>query len=131
MNRREALAMIAASASLSVHGAHAAQRPEAQHIPAGNLFNPRQFGAVVDGRNLDSPAINAAIDACNKAGGGVVYCSPGNYLCGTVVLKTNVTLYLEAGPSSWAARTLRNTRRCPAPIRRTTLDRGTCSMHAM
>ena len=51
----------------------------------------------MDGKTLDSPAINAAIDACSKAGGGVVYCSPGNYLCGTVELKSNVTLYLEAG----------------------------------
>ena len=48
-------------------------------------------------KTLDSPAINAAIDACSRAGGGVVYCSPGNYLCGTVELKSNVTLYLEAG----------------------------------
>ena len=61
------------------------------------VFNPRHFGAVGDGNFLDSPAINAAIDACNKTGGGVVYLSPGNYLSGTVVLKSKVCLYLEAG----------------------------------
>lgn len=61
------------------------------------IFDPRQFGAKGDGRALDSPAINAAIDACTGAGGGVVYVLPGTYRCGVVVLKTNVTLYLEAG----------------------------------
>ncbi len=38
-----------------------------------------------------------AIDACTAAGGGIVYLGPCTYLCGTVVLKSNVTLYLEAG----------------------------------
>jgi polygalacturonase len=61
------------------------------------IFNPRSFGAIGDGNALDSPAVNAAIDACTKAGGGVVHFSPRNYLSGTVVLKSNVTLYLEAG----------------------------------
>ena len=46
---------------------------------------------------MDSPAIQRAIDACTSSGGGVVYLQPGSYLCGTVVLKSNVTLYLEAG----------------------------------
>ncbi len=98
MNRREALALITASASFPVGSAYAGgQRNGPQSVPSANLFSPRQFSAVVDGKTLDSPAINAAINACNKAGGGVVYCSPGNYLCGTVELKSNVTLYLEAG----------------------------------
>ncbi len=98
MNRREALTLIAASASLPVGSAFAgSQRSGAQSSPQSNVFNPRQFGALGNGKALDSPAINAAILACNKAGGGVVYCSPGSYLCGTVELKSNVTLFLEAG----------------------------------
>jgi hypothetical protein len=60
-------------------------------------FKVRRYGATGDGKTLDSPAINAAINACNAAGGGTVYISPGDYLCGTVILKSNVTLYLEAG----------------------------------
>ena len=98
MNRREALALITASATFPGGQAYAAaQRNGPQGVPSGNVFSPRQFGAAADGKTLDSPAINAAIIACSKAGGGVVYCSPGNYLCGTVELKSNVTLYLEAG----------------------------------
>jgi polygalacturonase len=61
------------------------------------LYDIRGFGAEGNGTALDSKAINAAIEACNKAGGGVVYAPPGTYRCGTVVLKSNVTLYLEAG----------------------------------
>ena len=98
MNRREALALISASATFPIGHAYAAgQRNSPQSNPANSILSPRQFGATGDGKTLDSAAINAAIDACNKAGGGVVYCSPGKYLCGTVELKSNVTLYLEAG----------------------------------
>lgn len=61
------------------------------------LFDPSHFGAVGDGKALDSPAINAAVDACAKAGGGLVYLRPGTYRSGTIILKSNVTLYLEAG----------------------------------
>lgn len=65
--------------------------------PQPAIFNPRKYGAKGDGKTLDSAAINAAIDACTRSGGGVVYLSPGVYRCGTVVLKSNVTLYVEAG----------------------------------
>ncbi len=50
-----------------------------------------------DSVTLDTKAINAAVNACAADGGGVVYVPPGVYLSGTVVLKSNVTLYLEAG----------------------------------
>lgn len=74
--------------------------PESAAAPnsAGwSLFNVRAHGATGDARDLDTAAINRAIDACTAAGGGVVYVPPGVYLVGTVVLKSNVTLYLEAG----------------------------------
>jgi hypothetical protein len=61
------------------------------------VFDPMQFGAKGNGRTLDSQAINAAIDACSRAGGGTVRLRSGTYLSGTVILKSNVTLYLEAG----------------------------------
>src|SRR5512137_556791 len=61
------------------------------------LFNPRSFGATGDGKTLDTEGINRAIEACHGAGGGIVYLSPGIYLSGTVLLRSNVTLYLEAG----------------------------------
>ncbi|HEY3762382.1 MAG TPA: glycoside hydrolase family 28 protein [Verrucomicrobiae bacterium] len=61
------------------------------------IFDVREFGATGDGKSLDTASINRAIDACNAANGGMVYLPPGTYLSGTVFLKSNVTLYLEAG----------------------------------
>jgi hypothetical protein len=81
-------------ASSTAVSAYAGPRKQNGSVP---LFDPAQFGAAGDGKALDSPAINAAIDACTKAGGGMVYLRPGIYRSGTVVLKSNVTLYLEAG----------------------------------
>lgn len=54
-------------------------------------------GAKGDGRTNDRIALQASIDECSAAGGGIVYLSPGTYFTGTVVLKKDVTLYLEAG----------------------------------
>jgi len=64
--------------------------------PALPVFYVRNFGAAGDGKTLDSDNINRAINACSAAGGGIVYVSPGIYLCGSVILQSNVTFYLEA-----------------------------------
>jgi len=61
------------------------------------VFNIRDFGAVGDGKALDTVAINKAITACAEAGGGQVRLPPGRYVSATVHLKSHVTLYLEAG----------------------------------
>jgi hypothetical protein len=60
-------------------------------------FSIRQFGAVGDGNHLDSPAINDAIAACSKAGGGTVEVPPGTYLCGSIHMASNINLCLDAG----------------------------------
>ena len=67
------------------------------NCPAKNVFNIRQFGAAGDGRTKDSPAIQKAIEACTESDGGMVYCPPGTYLSGTLFLKSNVELHIEAG----------------------------------
>ena len=61
------------------------------------VFSVRKYGAVGDGKTLDTAAINEAVEACAKAGGGQVLLPPGTYLSGTVVLKSDVTLKLDAG----------------------------------
>lgn len=55
------------------------------------------FGAVADGSTLNTTAIQAAIDQAHSDGGGRVVLTPGNFVCGTIYLKSNVTLHLESG----------------------------------
>ncbi len=64
---------------------------------ATGVYNVRSFGAAADGKTLDTAAIQKAIDKCASAGGGQVLLEPGRYLSGTIHLKTNVTMYLDAG----------------------------------
>ena len=67
----------------------------------GNLsplvFDVRAFGAVGDGKALDTPAINRAIEEAAAAGGGTVYLRAGNYLCYSIHLKSKVAIYLDQG----------------------------------
>lgn len=64
---------------------------------AENMFNVKDFGAIGDGTNLDSPAINQAIDAAAAAGGGTVLIPAGTYLSGSIHLKSNLHLVIGAG----------------------------------
>jgi polygalacturonase len=69
----------------------------------GLFFNVKDFGAVGDGKHLDSKAINRAIESAVKAGGGTVYLSAGNYLCGSIRLKSNIALFIDQGATIIAA----------------------------
>ena len=55
------------------------------------------FGAVGDGTTLNTKAIQAAVDDCAKNGGGTVFIPAGTFLCGSVELKSNITLLLGDG----------------------------------
>jgi len=63
----------------------------------GRIYNIMDHGAKGDKKVDDGHAIQAAIDACFTAEGGVVYVPAGNYLCGGLRLRSNVSLYIEAG----------------------------------
>jgi hypothetical protein len=66
-----------------------------EEMPAGNaLFNVKDFGAKGDGQSLDTVAIQAAIDACNKEQGGTVLVPAGEFICGTIEIKSGVTLHV-------------------------------------
>src|SRR5690554_1911337 len=59
--------------------------------------NILSFGAVSGGNTFCTKAFAAAVEACAGEGGGTVYVPAGTYLTGPVHLKSNITLYLEAG----------------------------------
>src|SRR5580700_2902809 len=67
------------------------------------VFNVRDFQAT--GKKADDarPAIQKAIDAAAAAGGGTVYLPPGNYTSGTLVLRSHVNVYIEAGATLFAS----------------------------
>nr|WP_295872824.1 DUF4955 domain-containing protein [uncultured Chitinophaga sp.] len=54
-----------------------------------------RFGAVGDGKTLNTAAIQQAIDACSANGGGKVRVPAGTWLTGTLLLKNNVLLLVE------------------------------------
>lgn len=55
-------------------------------------FKVEKYGAIADGQTINTTAIQKTIDACMEAGGGTVLFSKGNYVTGTIVLKSNVML---------------------------------------
>jgi polygalacturonase len=68
-----------------------------------SAFDVKKFGAKGDGKALDSPAINKAIDAAAAAGGGTVLFTAGTYRSYSIRLKSNIALYLDQGATILAA----------------------------
>ena len=54
-------------------------------------------GAKADGKTLNTTLINHTVDRLSQAGGGTLFFPAGTYLTGTIRLKSNITLELEAG----------------------------------
>lgn len=58
----------------------------------------REHGATGDGTTLDTAAIQAAVEACAAAGGGIVVLpAGGTYLSGTITLRSHVEFHVERG----------------------------------
>ena len=66
-------------------------------------FNVKSYGAAGNGHALDTDAINRAIAAAARAGGGTVEFPAGDYLAFSVHLQSNITLYLGPGAALVAA----------------------------
>ncbi len=71
-------------------------------------YNVKDYGAKGDGKSIDSPAINKAIEAASAAGGGTVVFPAGEYLSYSVRLKDNIHLYLDNGAILKAAQPTQN-----------------------
>jgi len=68
-----------------------------------SVFNVKTYGATGKKADNAEPAIQKAIDACAKAGGGTVYLPPGDYTSGTLRLRSHVRFYVGSGATLFAA----------------------------
>lgn len=109
MSRRDTLLGLTAGGLLMPTAA----RPFAGH--ATRRFDVRDHGARGDGIAIDSDAINAAILAASRAGGGTVLLPRGRYLCFSIRLKSHVTLVIGEGAVIEAADPARHAGRYDLP----------------
>ena len=81
---------------------NAGARTRSASRPASSC-DVREFGAIGDGKTVDTAAINAAIESVVAAGGGTVRFSAGTYLSVSIHLLSNIALYLEPAATIVAA----------------------------
>jgi polygalacturonase len=67
------------------------------------LFNVKTYGATGKKADDAQKAIQLAVEACGKAGGGMVYPPPGDYTSGTIYLRSHVRFHVEADATLWAS----------------------------
>ena len=88
------------SASLTFLGltltALASTEPALPRIPA-KTFNISQFGAVGDGKTMNTAALQKTIDAAAAAGGGIVLVPEGRFLTAPFTLASRINLQLARG----------------------------------
>ena len=98
-------ALLAATAFLAfVSSAHVAiAKVGSKQTAAAGFYNVIDFGAKGDGKALDTDAVNGAIAAAAGKGGGTVYLPAGRYLCFSIRLKSNITVFLDNGATVIAA----------------------------
>src|SRR5579875_759718 len=102
MQRRDLLRVSPLALAATVgHVSIADAQTEGQNAQA--VYNVRNLGAKGDGKTVDTPAINQAIERVAAAGGGTLVFPAGTYLCFTIRLKSNVGLYLSHGCTILAA----------------------------
>ncbi len=92
---------------------------------AAALFNVRDYGALGDGAALDTAALQAAVDACGRAGGGTVYVPAGRYVTGSIVLQSDIALHIDAGATLLGSEDERD-----YPVIETRWEGAECEAHA-
>ena len=92
-----------AAAATAAHPKAYASTHQSDITAARGLFDIRTYGAVGDGKTVDTPAINKAIEAAAAVGGGTVFFPSGTWLCFSIRLKSYVELYLAQGAMIVAA----------------------------
>ncbi|CAN5458693.1 glycoside hydrolase family 28 protein [soil metagenome] len=62
-------------------------------------FDITKFGAVGDGKTINTDAFKKAVDTCKSAGGGTVRVPKGDFVTGPFQFVSNMNLHLEHGAS--------------------------------
>jgi hypothetical protein len=94
LSRRKALAYLSASSITTTFSKRALATPSEQKDTGTRVYNIADFGALPDGTTLNTAAVQKAIDVCTNDNGGIVLVPAGDFLIGTIELKSNVTLRL-------------------------------------
>ncbi len=66
-------------------------------VHAQTMYDVTKYGAKRDSSAKATMAIKKAIDAASAAGGGTIYFPAGKYLTGPIHLKSNITIFIDAG----------------------------------
>ncbi|PYV56623.1 MAG: exo-poly-alpha-D-galacturonosidase [Acidobacteria bacterium] len=95
--RRDFLKLSGVGALGAALGTASAYGHQKQAVLGAAIYDVRAFGATGGGNILDTVVVNKAIDAAASAGGGTILFPSGSYLCYSIRLKSNVSLYLGPG----------------------------------
>jgi polygalacturonase len=95
--------LVSASALALPYGPETTQVGPANNSQGQTIYDVRTFGAKGDGKTIDTPAINKAIETASTSGGGIVRFPAGTYPCFSIHLKSKVALYLDPGATILAA----------------------------
>ena len=96
MNRFQISVLALTSFSLALAVNVPAQSPALPVIPT-NTFPVTQYGAVGDGKTMNTAAIQKTIDTASRAGGGIVLIPEGKFLTGPFTLASRINLQLAKG----------------------------------
>jgi polygalacturonase len=80
----------------SLRADNASPAPELPKIP-DKTFSVADYGAVGDGKTMNTDALQKAISAVDKAGGGTLMVPAGQYLTQPLTLVSNLNLQLAKG----------------------------------
>jgi polygalacturonase len=96
MKPHKNLLLTLAGLYVALASASLAQNPPLPVIPT-NTFTVTRYGAVGDGKTLNTAAIQKTIDAATAAGGGTVLFTEGKFLTGPFTLASRINLQLAGG----------------------------------
>jgi polygalacturonase len=91
------LAVTLTLSSLASMGVDAASAPAAMPKFPNQSLNLADYGAVGDGKTLNTDAFAKGLSALSEQGGGTLVVPPGFWLTGPIKLRSHVNLHLERG----------------------------------